>query len=240
VQGYVQGIHQQWLLERAQASGLQVPASATIQPRYRYNPDVRSLPAIVPAVIPLLLLMLPAMLTALAVVREKELGSIVNLYVTPVTRTEFLIGKQIPYVALAMVNFLCMSLLAVTVFGVPVTGSYPALALAVFLYCITSTGMGLLASAVTRSQIAAMFFAMIGTILPASQFAGLLNPVTSLEGAGRLLGEVYPATYMFAISRGVFSKALDLHDLRDSLWPLLLSVPAIMGTAVALLKKQDR
>ena len=77
-----------------------------------------------PAVIPLLLMMLPAMLTALAVVREKELGSIINLYVTPVTRTEFLLGKQLPYVALAMLNFLLMVLLAVTAFGVPMTGSF--------------------------------------------------------------------------------------------------------------------
>jgi ribosome-dependent ATPase len=80
-------------------------AASSVETRFRYNPDVKSLPAMVPAVIPLLLLMLPAMLTALAVVREKELGSIINLYVTPVTRTEFLLGKQLPYVGLAMVNF---------------------------------------------------------------------------------------------------------------------------------------
>jgi ribosome-dependent ATPase len=81
------------------------PGAARIETRFRYNPDVKSLPAMVPAVIPLLLLMIPAMLTALAVVREKELGSIINLYVTPVTRSEFLLGKQLPYVALAMLNF---------------------------------------------------------------------------------------------------------------------------------------
>src|SRR5690606_12181629 len=135
------------------------------QSRYRYNPDVRSLPAMVPAVIPLLMLMLPAMLTALAVVREKEMGSILNLYVTPVTRTEFLLGKQLPYVLLAMLNFLLMCLLAVTVFGVPITGSFATLALAALVFSVTSTGMGLLASSVTRSQIAAMFFALIGTLI---------------------------------------------------------------------------
>lgn len=239
IQGYVQGIHQQWLLDKATVAGIPVGSAATIQSRYRYNPDVRSLPAMIPAVIPLLLLMLPAMLTALAVVREKELGSIVNLYVTPVTRVEFLIGKQIPYLVLAMVNFLCMSLLAVTVFGVPVRGSYPALVLATLLFCIASTGMGLLASAVTRSQIAAMFFAMIGTLVPSIQFAGLINPVSSMEGAGRVIGGIYPAAHMFTISRGVFSKGLGLGDLSGSLWPLLLAVPVIMGTAVALLRKQE-
>lgn len=240
VQGYVQGIHQQWLTDQARRQGIAEASRATVQPRFRYNPDVKSLPAMVPAVVPLLLLMLPAMLTALAVVREKEMGSIINLYVTPVTRTEFLLGKQLPYVALAMVNFLAMSLLAVTVFGVPVTGSYPSLLLAAVIFSVISTGMGLLASAVTRSQIAAMFFALIGTLIPAVQFCGLLDPVSSLEGAGRLIGEVYPATYMFTISRGVFSKGLGLGDLHTAFGAMLLAVPVIMGTAIALLSKQDR
>ncbi len=241
VQGYVQGIHQHWLQEQTRhLRGAGASELANIQSRYRYNPDIASLPAMVPAVIPLLLLMLPAMLTALSVVREKELGSILNLYVTPITRTEFLIGKQLPYILLAMVNFFCMSLLAVTVFGVPVSGSYPTLMLAMFIFCIISTGMGLLASTVTNSQIAAMFFAMIGTMLPATQLAGLLNPVSSMEGLGRLVGEAYPATHMFNISRGVFSKALGFDDLRGAIGNLLLAVPVILGAAVALLKKQER
>ena len=194
----------------------------------------------VPAVIPLLLLMLPAMLTALAVVREKETGSITNLYVTPVTRIEFLLGKQLPYVGLAMVNFLLMSLLAVTIFGVPVKGSFFTLALAALIFSFAATGMGLLASAVTRSQIAAMFFAMIGTIIPATQFAGLIDPVSSLEGSSKFIGEIYPATHMISISRGVFNKSLGLADLTGPLWSMLISVPVILGVAVLLLKKQER
>lgn len=240
VRGYVQGIHQQWLIEQIdRRTGAAPVGRAVIETRYRYNPDIRSLPAMVPAVIPLLLLMLPAMLTALSVVREKEMGSIVNLYVTPVTRTEFLIGKQLPYIGMAMVNFLLMSALAVTLFGVPITGSFATLTLATLVFCIGATGMGLLASAVTRSQIAALFFAMIGTMIPASQFSGLTDPVSSLEGAGRVIGELYPASHMFIISRGVFSKALGLGDLIDAFWPLLLAIPVIMGAAVALLRKQE-
>jgi ribosome-dependent ATPase len=241
ITGYVQGLHLHWLARQARERGLPTPASAAaVETRYRYNPDVRSLPAIVPAVIPLLLLMLPAMLTALAVVREKELGSIVNLYVTPTTRTEFLVGKQLPYVALAMLNFLLMCGAAVFVFGVPVSGSFGALAFATLLYVLGTTAMGLLASALTRSQIAAMFFTLIGTLLPAVQFAGLLNPVSSLEGAGRLIGEVYPASYMFAISRGVFNKALGLADLQHALLPMAAAYPIVLAAAIALLKKQER
>ena len=241
VQGYVQGMHQHWLLVQAsERGGASAAGNASVETRFRYNPDVKSLPAMVPAVIPLLLLMLPAMLTALAVVREKETGSITNLYVTPVTRIEFLLGKQLPYVGLAMVNFLLMSLLAVTIFGVPVKGSFLTLALAALIFSFAATGMGLLASAVTRSQIAAMFFAMIGTIIPATQFAGLIDPVSSLEGSSKFIGEIYPATHMISISRGVFSKALGLADLAGPLWSMLLSVPVILGAAVLLLKKQER
>jgi ribosome-dependent ATPase len=240
VQGYVQGMHQGWLVDMAKHRlGQGVAGFATIETRFRYNPDVKSLPAIVPAVIPILLLMIPAMLTALSVVREKELGSIINLCVTPVTQTEFLLGKQLPYIALAMLNFLLMTLLAVTVFGVPVKGSFATLALAALIFVVLSTGMGLLASIFTRNQIAAMFLATISTMIPAIQFAGLLNPVSSLEGAGKMIGQIYPATYMFTISRGVFSKGLALSDLYASFWPMLLAVPVVLGLSIALLKKQE-
>ena len=240
VSGYAQAMHQHWLARQARMqAGASLPPLAGVETRFRYNPDVKSLPAMVPAAIPILLLMLPAMLTALAVVREKEMGSIVNLYVTPVTRAEFLIGKQVPYVALAMVNFGLMSLAAVTVFGVPMTGSFPTLLLAAFLFCLSSTGMGLLASTLTRSQIAAMFFAVVGTMIPAMQFAGLINPVSSLQGSGRVIGEIYPATHMLLISRGVFCKSLGLSDLGAAFWPLALAAPVILGASIALLRKQE-
>ena len=239
IRGYVGGLHQQWLAQQLRERGIALPQAASIETRFRYNPDVKSLPAMVPAVIALLLLMLPAMLTALAVVREKELGSIINLYVTPVTRLEFLVGKQLPYVGLAMVNFLLMCAAAVTVFGVPITGSFWTLALAACVYAIVATGIGLVASAITNSQSAAMFIALVVTLVPSVQFSGLLHPVTSLEGAGRWIGEVFPATYMLIISRGVFSKGLGLHDLLGTLVPLLIAVPVVMGAAVLLLKKQE-
>lgn len=240
IRGYVLGMHQGWLQQQARERlGGAATQAVGIETRFRYNPDVRSLPAMVPAVIPLLLLMMPAMLTALAVVREKELGSIINLYVTPVTRLEFLLGKQAPYVALAMLNFLLMTLLAVTLFGVPITGSFTTLLAAALIYNVVATAIGLLASTFTRSQIAALFFTMIGTLVPAVQFAGLLNPVSSLEGAGKLIGQVYPATHMLTISRGVFSKALDFSNLQGSFWPLIAAIPVILGASALLLKKQE-
>ncbi|MGA2842403.1 MAG: ribosome-associated ATPase/putative transporter RbbA [Steroidobacteraceae bacterium] len=241
VRGYVQGMHFGWLLDMAaHRLGEHVSAGpATIETRFRYNPDVKSLPAMVPAVIPLLLLMIPAMLAALSVVREKELGSIINLYVTPVTRSEFLFGKQLPYIVLGMFNFGLLTALAITAFGVPVTGSFLTLATAALIFVVFSTGFGLFISTFTRSQIAAIAVTLIGTMIPAIQFAGMIDPVSSLEGVGAIIGRIYPATHFLTISRGVFSKALGFSGLQASFWPLLLSVPLILGLSIVLLKKQE-
>ena len=241
VRGYVQGMHQSWLLDQATHSlGMTASGPMQIETRFRYNPDVRSLPAMVPAVIPMLLMMIPAMLTALSVVREKELGSIINLYVTPVTRSEFLLGKQLPYIALAMFNFAMLVVLAVTVFDVPLKGSLPTLAFAALLYVTCSTGFGLLVSTFTKSQIAALFITMIGTIIPCIQFAGMLNPVSSLEGAGAFIGRIYPTTHFLTISRGVFGKALHFDNLTGSLWMLAAAIPVILTVSILLLKKQEQ
>ena len=241
IRGYVQGMHQGWLQEQASVRlGQDIPSLATLETRYRYNPDVLSLPAMVPAVIPLLLLMIPAILAALAVVREKELGSIINLYVTPMTKSEFILGKQMPYILLSIVSFVLMVLMAVTIFDVPIKGSFLTLLLSAVLYCIIATGMGMLASTVTRSQIAVMFLTIIGTLLPAVQFSGLLNSVSSLSGAGQVIGTLYPTTYMLIISRGVFNKALHLTDLYGPLLCLLVAIPIIVGLSIILVRKQEK
>jgi ATPase components of various ABC-type transport systems, contain duplicated ATPase len=239
--GYVQGMHQTWLQEQwRRHSTTPSPAGLIdIETRFRYNPDVESLPAIVPAVIPMLLMLVSAMLSALSVVREKELGSILNLYVTPVTRLEFLLGKQLPYIALGMVNFFLVCALAVFVFGVPLKGSFVLLTVAALLYVADSTGIGLLMSAFTRSQIAAIFATSIATIIPARQFSGMIDPVSSLEGGARFVGEIFPATHFVTICRGTFSKSLGFAELSASLPPLALAIPVILGLSVLLLKKQE-
>lgn len=240
IRGYIQGMHGGWLQQQArERQGNDTKEMATIVTRYRYNPDVKSLPAMVPAVMPLLLLMIPAMLSALSIVREKELGSIINLYVTPMSRIEFMVGKQIPYVILAMFSFFILILMSITIFGVPIKGSFFTLCLAMLIYSIISTSYGLLASSVTRSQVAVLFLTVIATLVPAVQFAGLINPVSSLEGIGRFIGEIFPTTYMLMISRGVFNKALNLSDLYHFINILLIMIPIILGGSILLLKKQD-
>ncbi|HEC0635311.1 ribosome-associated ATPase/putative transporter RbbA [Klebsiella pneumoniae] len=241
VRGYVQAMHLAWLQEMAgrQSSPQRDTSLISIETRYRYNPDVKSLPAIVPAVIPLLLMMIPAMLSALSVVREKELGSIINLYVTPTTRSEFLLGKQLPYIVLGMFNFFLLCALSVFVFGVAHKGSFLTLTLAALLYVTIATGLGLLISTFMKSQIAAIFGTAIITLIPATQFSGMIDPVASLEGPGRWIGQIYPTSHFLTIARGTFSKALNIKDLWGSFIPLLIAVPLVLGLSVLLLKKQE-
>jgi ribosome-dependent ATPase len=249
IRGYVQGIHFNWLQDAArrrlgvrQDLGLgqrQLVTPASVELRYRYNPDVRSLPAMVPAVIPLLLLLIPAMLATLSVVREKDLGSIINFYVTPTTRLEFLLGKQLCYVALGFVNFLLLTALAVTLFNVPMKGDFLTAAAGALLYVGCSTGIGIFVSTLTRTQVAALFATTVFTMIPATSFSGLTDPVSSLGGFGRLVGEIYPTSYYITISRGTFSKALGFDGLYQSFLPLLIATPVLIGLSMAFLKKQE-
>ena len=239
VAGYVQGLHASYLMEQLTLHGITVPTPASVEVRYRYNPDVKSLYAMVPAVIPILLMFIPAMLTALGVVREKELGSIINLYVTPVTKFEFLLGKQLPYIGTALLSFLLMTAMAIWGFGVPLKGSFLTLFIGALLYVTASTGFGLLMSTFTGSQIAAIFGTALATMLPAIQFSGLINPVSSLEGMGALMGQIYPTGPFLTISRGTYSKALGLTDLWTYFIPLLVIIPVLTLASVLLLKKQD-
>ncbi|HEX5674618.1 MAG TPA: ribosome-associated ATPase/putative transporter RbbA [Azonexus sp.] len=239
--GYMEGLHREYVqrLLREQAGTAPVQP-LTIESRYRYNQDFKSVYAMVPAVIPLLMLLIPAILMALGVVREKELGSITNLYVTPVTRLEFLIGKQLPYVAVCMASYLLMMLQAVLVFGVPVKGSFAAMTLGALLYVIATTGLGLLMSTFTRTQIAALFGTAIVTMLPTIQFSGLTTPVEALQGAGYWIGQFYPATYFILICRGAFTKGLGFPELWPSLLALAAFIPVLTLASVALLKKQEK
>ena len=235
INGYINAMHQKYLNSLPGSSGNPV----NIEVRYRYNPDVLSLPAMVPAVIPILLLMIPATLSALAVVREKETGSIINFYVTPLTGAEFLLGKQLPYIAFAFLSGILMLVMALLAFNVPVKGSVPVLLLALLLYSAAATGMGLLASSVTRSQIAVIFLTMLGTMLPATQLCGMINPVSTQQGLARIIGTVYPTTYMLLISRGIFNKALGFKELLKPLLILAAMIPVIISCGTLCQRKQQ-
>jgi ribosome-dependent ATPase len=238
---YVEAVHQANLehLSEQSSPALNRPAAAKLETRFRYNQDVVSVNAIGPGVMALILAFIPAMLTALGIVREKELGSITNFYATPLTRLEFLLGKQAPYLVISLINLAVLAAMNRWLFGVPFKGSGLTLAFGGLLYVLATTSMGLLISAFTRTQIAAILGTMIITSLPTIQFSGLIVPRSSLEGAAAMMGMLFPAGYFLDITVGTFTKALDLRQL----WPQCLALfgffLAFTGLSLVMLKKQE-
>ena len=238
---YVEAVHLANLQQLAEQSSPAInhQAGASLQTRFRYNQDVVSVNAIGPGVMALILAFIPAMLTALGIVREKELGSITNFYATPLTRLEFLLGKQAPYLLVSLINLALLVAMNRWLFGVPFKGSLLTLAFGGLLYVLATTSMGLLISAFTRTQIAAILGTMIITSLPTIQFSGLIVPRSSLEGAAAVMGMLFPAGHFLDIAVGTFTKALDLRQL----WPQCLALfgffVGFTGLSLVMLKKQE-
>jgi ribosome-dependent ATPase len=265
IRGYLQAAHQQYLSDYAVRNGqtaddtpddmrealrdkdislfntpnVNPAVQARIETRFLYNQDFESIYAQVPGSIALLLVIIPAILMALAIVREKELGSITNLYVTPVTRIEFLLGKQIPYILIAMINFGILCLMGIFIFGVPIRGSFLVLLIGALLYVTATTGIGMLISSFCKTQIAALFGAAILTMLPATTFSGMLTPVSSLTGLPHLMGIGFPMTYFLKISVGTFTKALGFQDLSITLLQVAVFIPILTILSLVFLRKQE-
>jgi ribosome-dependent ATPase len=180
-----------------------------IEPRFRYNQEFESVFAITPGSIMLLTVVFPAMLTALGIVREKEMGSITNVYASPATVSEYLIGKQLPYIAIGLLSFVSLVLLAASVLGVVPKGSLLALSIAALIYVFAATAFGLLMSAFVSTQVAAIFGTSILTAMTAAHYSGFLFPASTLEGVGRIMGLSFPALWFQTISLGVFAKGLE-------------------------------
>jgi len=190
-------------------------------------------------VIMLMLMLIPAIMSAIGVVREKETGSIANFHSTPITKFEFLFGKQLPYIVVAMVSFATLLILSVFLFDVPVKGSLLTLVLGTLLYVGASTGFGQLVSTFTRTQVSAVFATIVLAIIPAVNFSGLLVPVSSLSGGGRVLGLGFPSAWYQPISVGTFTKGLGFGDLWSNLMMLAVFFVLYLVAAKLILRKQE-
>ena len=240
VSQYVQSVQDTSL--RDPASGLYTPPkyAAKFQDRYMYNPTFESVYAIVPSVPPILLILIPAILMAIAVVREKELGSIINFYVTPTGRLEYLLGKQLPYVVIGMLNYFLLVAIALVVFGIPIKGSFLMLTLCTLLYVTATTGIGMMISTFVSTQVAAVFITAIITLVPTIQFSGLLQPVSTLAGRAQLVGTIWPTTYYMHASKGAFTKGLGPDLLMQDVIFLACCIPILWAVSTLALRKQEK
>jgi ribosome-dependent ATPase len=242
VANYVQGVHATMLKDPATGLPTVGPRknTADVEDRYMYNPTFESVYSIVPSVPALLLLLIPAILMAVAIVREKELGSMINFYVTPTGRVEYLVGKQLPYIAIGLINFIILALMTVIVFGVPIKGSFLMLALCTLFYVTATTGIGMVCSTFTSSQVAAVFVTAILTITPTIQFSGLLQPVSTLQGNAQIVGSVWPATYYMHSSLCTYTKGLSPGLMIEDIGVLAVWVPVLLAISFLGLRKQEK
>jgi len=193
-----------------------------IQLRYLYNQEVKSIWSIAPLMMMFILLMTPPLLTALGVVREKENGSIYNIYSSTVTRGEFLIGKLFPYVAISSINVVILWLMAIFIFGAPFKGDPLFFFIASVIYVTCTTGIGLLVSLIAKTQVSAMMITVLVTMVPAILYSGLMVPIASMDPASQFEAHLFPAMYYTDIALGSFLKGVGMEQLWTRVAALLL------------------
>ena len=242
IRGYIGSLITAYTKDRIADSGLPVSlkAPAGIEPRFMYNQDFDSINAIAPGVMMLVLMMIPAMMSAVGVVREREIGSIANFYASPAAVAQYLIGKQLPYIAVGMVNFAAMMLMIIYLFGVPLKGSFTGLAVGTLLMVSASTALGLLISCFVRSQLAAIFATAIITMIPAQTYSGFLYPLSTMEGGALIIGKTFPSSWYYTVSVGSFTKGLHTADLLHEYAAITAFAATSLILACVLLKKQEK
>ncbi|WP_107884071.1 ribosome-associated ATPase/putative transporter RbbA [Neisseria elongata] len=242
IRGYIGSLITAYTKDRIAESGLPVSlkAPAGIEPRFMYNQDFDSINAIAPGVMMLVLMMIPAMMSAVGVVREREIGSIANFYASPAAVAQYLIGKQLPYIAVGMVNFAAMMLMIIYLFGVPLKGSFAGLAVGTLLMVFASTALGLLISCFVRSQLAAIFATAIITMIPAQTYSGFLYPLSTMEGGALVIGKTFPSSWYYTVSVGSFTKGLHTADLLHEYAAIAAFAATSLILACLLLKKQEK
>ena len=242
IRGYIGSLITAYTKDRIAESGLPVSlkAPAGIEPRFMYNQDFDSINAIAPGVMMLVLMMIPAMMSAVGVVREREIGSIANFYASPAAVAQYLIGKQLPYIAVGMVNFAAMMLMIIYLFGVPLKGSFVGLAVGTLLMVSASTALGLLISCFVRSQLAAIFATAIITMIPAQTYSGFLYPLSTMEGGALIIGKTFPSSWYYTVSVGSFTKGLHTADLLHEYAAIATFAATSLILACVLLKKQEK
>ena len=242
IKAYVGGILSLYTQDKIRATGLplSLQPAAGVEARFMYNQDFKSMYAVAPGIMMLVLMLIPAMMTAIGVVREREIGSIANLYASPASVPQYLIGKQLPYILVGAVNYLALLLMMIFWFQVPLKGSFAALSLGTFLMVCVSTALGLLVSSFVRSQVAAIFVTAIITLIPTINYSGFLYPISTMTGTAYWVGTIFPASWYMRISVGTFTKGLGMAELKPEFWVLAAAFCVLLLAACVLLKKQEK
>ncbi|MCC7054450.1 MAG: ABC transporter permease [Gemmatimonadaceae bacterium] len=229
MQNYASAVLRDW-----QASLGAAPGAVTLETRVRmrFNPTLESVNLFVPGLIALILTMVTSLMTAISLSREKEQGTFELLLVSPLHPWQIIIGKVLPYLALAMANVVTVLLAAWLVFGVPFRGSVVLLLAASMLFALVGLAVGVLIAAVTSSQLAAMLAALGGMMLPNTMLSGLIFPVASMPRPLQFVTGIVPARWFIEIVRGIMLKGVGVSLLWPQLSVLLLMLVVLLALAI--------
>ncbi len=233
VGAYVQKYSSEVLRAWNQSLNPPLPVPMRLEPRFLYNPDMKSTHFFVPGLIALLLMLISALLTSITITRERETGTLEQILVTPVRPFEIVAGKVLPYIVIGFANGALVLISARLLFGVPVNGSLLLLSLLSLVYIFVALSFGLLISTVARTQQTAMFITVMATILPTFLLSGFIFPISGMPPVLQYLSRVIPATYFLTIIRGIMLKGVGLTEL----WP---QAAALTGIGIFLLAVATR
>jgi ABC-2 type transport system permease protein len=211
-----------------------------VRPEIRvwYNAQMRSVNYIVPGLFAVILLAFPPLLTTLGIVREKESGSIQQIFASPLTGPEFLLGKLLPYGLIAFLQILLVSVFGIAWFDVPMRGSWWLLLGAGLIYVLCTVGIGLLVSTLARKQVVAMLLALVVTLMPSFLYSGFLFPIFTMPVHSQWYASAFPGRYYVDIARAVVMKGAELGDIwRNMVW-LLLYTAVVFALATWRFRKK--
>lgn len=223
---------------RLETLGLQVPGRVSVTPRVWYNAPMKSVNYIVPGLFAVLLMAFPPMLTALAIVREKERGTIEQIYVSPVRPAVYVLGKVLPYAAIAFGEMLLILTVGTLWFEIPFQGSLALLLGASLIYVLVTVGIGVFVSTVARTQVGAVFLSLVVTLMPSFLFSGFLFPIATMPYMMQLYTYAFPARYFNDISRDLFLKGVGIEYIWGNALLLALYAAVIFAAASLRLRKK--
>jgi ABC-2 type transport system permease protein len=204
-------------IENRTGQSLDEYISLQVQSRVLYNPGLKSVNVIVPGLFGVILMALPPLLSALAIVREKEQGSIQQVFVSPIRPLELIVGKLIPYVVIAFIEMIIVLVGGILWFGVPFRGSLVIFLAASMLYVLCTVGIGLLISTLTRSQVTAGLLAIVLTIMPSMLFSGFIFPIHTMPTPMQVYANAFPARYFIDISRALALKGQEFSSVAPAM-----------------------
>ena len=222
--------------QRVQMAEKKMPYQIIPEVQMRYNPDLKSVFMFVPGIVTILLMLVCAMMTSISIAREKELGTMEILLVSPLKPLQIIAGKVIPYILLSFINAVTIILLGKWVFGMPITGSYMLLLFVTIVFIIMVLSLGIFISTIANNQMTAMMISMLGLFLPTILLSGFIFPIENMPFILQLLTNIVPAKWFIIILKTIMLKGLGFSYIWKELLILFGMIIFVLTLAIKKFK----